>query len=184
MRKIKYYIYKRTNLKNGKIYIGYTQQEPRKRWEQEDKGHQLISKAIQEFGTINFKNEILEVVDSKNKMMEREIYWIHHFDSGNPEKGYNQINAGLDKSNKISGAKRKGIIYIWVSKKLLFNSKKDVLKYLGKLATYLNRPYYCKIENKKSPIWSLMPMTEYNKLVKEGKIELVPKEELTLISYP
>lgn len=181
--KQKYYIYKRTNLVNGMIYIGYTQHNPINRWDQENRGTQKISKAIKEFGIDNFSDEVIEVVDSKNKMMEREIYWIHHYDSGNPEKGYNIINAGLDKSDSIKGATRPGTSYIWVSKKLYFQAKKDVLKYLGKLATYLNRPYYCKLENKESPIWSLMPYKDYEKLVEENKIEGIPFEELTLISY-
>ena len=179
----KYIIYKRTNLINGKVYIGYTQREVKLRWRQEELGDQVISKAIQKYGTQNFKNEIIETVNSKNKMMERELYWIHFYDSGNPKKGYNIINSGQDKSDCIKSSVKTGKYYIWVDKKLLFRTQKDVKKYLGKLATYFNRPFYRNFENKESPIWSLMTLSEYDKLVNQNKINKIPFEELTLVSF-
>ena len=91
-------IYKITNKINGKIYIGQTIQKPIERFYQHcaksAKGEVLnmpIHKAILKYGKNNFSFEILETIN-KNKLNERERYWISYYDSYN--SGYNATFGG------------------------------------------------------------------------------------------
>lgn len=99
-------IYKITNIKNGKIYIGQSINIER-RW----KRHLSASKNpkrneynaplhidMREFGDEAFKIEILEECDSV-KLNEREKYWIEK--TGAFQFGYNNsFNAGCNKLRK------------------------------------------------------------------------------------
>lgn len=99
---MKGYIYKITNLINGKVYIGQTTQEPQKRWI----AHQSSSKrsgnckklyrAMNKYGNENFSFEVLEVIedsrDLQSKLNTSEINWILNFDS--VVNGYNISKGG------------------------------------------------------------------------------------------
>lgn len=81
-------IYKITNLKNNKIYIGKSVEIVPRRWTEHIKSslgigtisHAKIHDAIKEFGINNFTFEILEEC-SKEKLTEREKYWISFYES-------------------------------------------------------------------------------------------------------
>jgi len=81
-------IYKTTNLINGKIYIGKDSKNSKTYL---GSGF-LLKKAISKYGKENFKKEILEIVDTSEKLDEREIYWIEFFDS--IKDGYNLTRGG------------------------------------------------------------------------------------------
>jgi hypothetical protein len=88
------FIYKTTNLINGKIYIGQSIFEPEEKPNYLGSGSKL-HKAIKEFGICNFKREILETnINDTRILNEREIYWISYFDSKNSEIGYNVLSGG------------------------------------------------------------------------------------------
>jgi len=84
------YIYKTTNLVNGKIYIGQTIGD---RPNYIGSGR-LFLKAVKKYGKENFKREILEYCDNVEQMNEREIIWIAKYDSTNPSIGYNLCGGG------------------------------------------------------------------------------------------
>lgn len=66
------YIYKTTNLINGKVYIG-------QHIANGDKyigSGTIITKAIKKYGLSNFKIETLEWCDNRETLNEREKYWI------------------------------------------------------------------------------------------------------------
>lgn len=71
---IKYYIYKTTNLVNGKIYIGYHASNNIEKDTYLGSGH-LLKRAIEKHGKKNFKREILFEFDSQEEATtkEREI---------------------------------------------------------------------------------------------------------------
>ena len=81
-------VYKITNIGNGKIYIGITNQGATIRWQKHCSDAQCgssfpIHNAIKKHGELNFQIEILEIVEDKDYdfLKEREIYWIKEFDS-------------------------------------------------------------------------------------------------------
>lgn len=84
------HIYKTTNLINGKIYIGQTS----KNNENYFGSGSIILKSIKKYGANNFSKETIEECDSKEKLNEKEIYWIKFFNSTNKKIGYNISNGG------------------------------------------------------------------------------------------
>ncbi len=87
------YIYKTTNLVNGKIYIG------------QHKGSYLdssyfgsgftLQKAILKYGVNNFTCEILELCSNKKQLDDKEKFYISQFNSTNPKIGYNISIGGV-----------------------------------------------------------------------------------------
>ena len=109
------YIYKITNLINGKIYIGKTTYTIKCRWQQHvsasktnpDKQdyNYLLHKAIRKYGENNFSVETLEEVPEGQNLSSREIYWIDFYKSCVLEEennGYNMTygGEGVSKINK------------------------------------------------------------------------------------
>lgn len=96
------YIYKITNLKNNKCYIGKTLKSIEKRWEEHchdylrrNKEKRPLYSAMKKYGTKNFKVEEIEQCN-ENIVNEREKYWIEYYDSF--KKGYNATLGGDGKA--------------------------------------------------------------------------------------
>ena len=97
------YIYKTTNILNGKIYIG---QHYGKRKNYIGSG-KLLKEDIKKYGKKNFSNEILEYCDIKNLDI-KEKYWIEKLNSNNPDIGYNITIGGNGVDPKTASEKLKG----------------------------------------------------------------------------
>lgn len=118
-------IYKITNTITNKVYIGQSVNIKR-RWREEKTAafstkdseyNSVLSKAIRKYGLNNFKFEVIEECE-KEKLNERERYWIQYYNSY--LKGYN-CNLGGSSSlqcAKINDKKLKGIISSLKEKKL------------------------------------------------------------------
>ncbi len=93
------FIYKITNIVNGKIYIGQTIHSVTDRFRRHCNGHSknmLIGKSIKKYGKENFVCEtIYECVDIK-ELNEKEEYYILHCGSMVP-LGYNISKGGFNK---------------------------------------------------------------------------------------
>lgn len=70
-----YYIYKTTNLVNGKTYIGQHESTDIMNDKYFGSG-KLLKKAIKKYKKENFKNEIIEVVESRFQANVMEKIWI------------------------------------------------------------------------------------------------------------
>lgn len=86
------YIYKTTNLVNGKIYIGQHKAD------QYDvtylgSGKALLN-SISKYGKENFTCEILEWCETQSKINSRERYWINFYNSRDRNIGYNITEGG------------------------------------------------------------------------------------------
>jgi group I intron endonuclease len=89
-------IYKITRLKTGEIYIGKST-DVKKRWTEHCKtafgvgsiAHSILHTTMKKDGIENFTFELLEEVP-KDKLTEREKYWITFYDSKN--YGLNERN--------------------------------------------------------------------------------------------
>lgn len=110
------YIYKITNLINGKIYIGLSTKTIEASQTYYGSGS-LIKEAIRKYGKINFTKEILEQeIESREILTELEKYWIAHYKSNTREVGYNLTHGGdgtggleftKERRDKIGNANRK-----------------------------------------------------------------------------
>lgn len=90
------YIYKTTNIINGLIYIGQHKYTHQDRYDKYYIGAgKKLRIAIKEFGSKNFKKEILEECDSQKQLDEMEQYYIALYDSTNEDIGYNILNGGI-----------------------------------------------------------------------------------------
>jgi len=92
------YLYKITNIINGKLYIGQTK-NPRRRWnkhkEMSLKPIQIISLAIQKYGFDNFTYEVIASCKTLDDANQLEIELIKQYDSYvSYDKGYNCTHGG------------------------------------------------------------------------------------------
>tara|TARA_Y100001938_G_scaffold131676_1_gene189067 strand:- start:1629 stop:2450 length:822 start_codon:yes stop_codon:yes gene_type:complete len=86
------YIYKITNLVNGKVYIGLKTSSVEDSIDYYGSG-KLIKYAIKKYGKDRFKKDILERdINDYEYLCEREIYWIGYYNSING--GYNLTEGG------------------------------------------------------------------------------------------
>lgn len=83
-------IYKIENLLNGKIYIGQTNRLAI-RIKQHQNANSYIGSALRKYGVENFN--IIEI-EKTEFYDERERFWIEHYHSNNPNKGYNLTLGG------------------------------------------------------------------------------------------
>jgi group I intron endonuclease len=98
------FIYKITNVINGKVYVGQTnERRVQRRWKRHisalknDAHHnQHLQSSWNKYGEQSFKFEVIEPFDSELNfdIDNLERYWIKHFDSMNPDKGYNLESGG------------------------------------------------------------------------------------------
>ena len=91
------WIYKITNLENGKIYIGQTIRPIEQRFKRHlnDALNHVkdthFCRAICKYGKDAFKIEEIDVAESQEELSKKEQYWIQFYDSVN--KGYNETDA-------------------------------------------------------------------------------------------
>lgn len=93
-------IYKITNLKNGKIYIGQTIKSLKERWRlhkfcsmhPEKYADTRLSRAIRKHGLENFTIEEIEKCENLDLLNEREVYWITFYNT--IKTGYNVLHGG------------------------------------------------------------------------------------------
>ena len=93
------YIYKTTNLFNGKIYIG---QHKATTFDENYYGSGIrFVNVFSKYGKNNFICELLEECYSEKELNEREQYWIKYFNSTDRNIGYNLMSGGY----KVRGIK-------------------------------------------------------------------------------
>lgn len=87
------YIYKTTNLINGKIYIGQKHSNIFLGNKYLGSG-KLLKQAINKNGYNNFTVDLIEEVETQEKLDEREIFWINYFNATDRKVGYNICEGG------------------------------------------------------------------------------------------
>lgn len=115
-------IYKITNLVNGKLYVG-SATNLRKRIKsdhiRELRNNRHINKHLQnswnKYGENNFEFEVIEEIQDKNKLIEREQYWIDQYDFekelynqcpiANSSLGYKHTEESIIKMSKAKKGK-------------------------------------------------------------------------------
>lgn len=88
-----YYVYKTTNIINGKFYIG--KRKYRKKDEKWYLGSGIyLNRAIKKYGRENFKKEIIEWCSSSEEVNNKERFWIAKLDALNQKIAYNIAPGG------------------------------------------------------------------------------------------
>lgn len=93
---MKWTIYCHTHITSGRRYVGLTSQTMMQRWNKhvhksrsKTRGYGHFPNAIRLYGKESFSHEVLEVCETVEQANEAEERWIAHFDTRNPEKGFN-----------------------------------------------------------------------------------------------
>ena len=98
-----YIIYKITNTKNGKVYIGETCRSLKERWYQhtnKDSCCIKLKRAINKYGKESFVIEQIDHALTKEEAFNKEKFWIKQYKSTNTKYGYNILECGYTSSNK------------------------------------------------------------------------------------
>jgi group I intron endonuclease len=126
------WVYRITNIKNNKVYIGITTLNPEKRIKQhfsiKRSGCPRLAKALSKYGVENFKWDIVDTADSIQKLTEKEVYYISVFKSNKPKYGYNILSGGFCNEGAIKA--RRCAIYN-VDSGEIFQSVKQAGKFYG-----------------------------------------------------
>jgi len=99
-------IYKITNTKTNKVYIGKTGGNLIERWRghkakfKDEKTISKLYRSMRKHGIENFKIEEIEKAKDVNDLKSKEFKWIAYYDSTNDEKGYN-IQRGDENDNVV-----------------------------------------------------------------------------------
>lgn len=92
-------VYLITNLTNGKLYVGKTN-NPQRRWSQHlcasrsKQPRLVISRAIKKYGEASFTYEVLETFQSEPESYWWESWWVQYLGSNYPTSGYNVDQGG------------------------------------------------------------------------------------------
>lgn len=101
----KMFIYKITNLINGKIYIGKSTISFKYllgRYKRKHGPRRPIKSAIEKYGLNNFIIDIIDKAETESELNTKEIDWIEKMCTRNPHKGYNITRGG----EGVCGVKR------------------------------------------------------------------------------
>lgn len=104
-------IYIIENTKNGKVYVGQVGQGKNTTFTTRFNHHYKYLKigkhknkhlqgSWDKYGEENFTFDILEIVDNKDLLNEREKFWVEYYKSNNSEFGYNKTKGGDCKSKE------------------------------------------------------------------------------------
>lgn len=94
------FIYLIKNNINGKVYIGKTEYEVEKRWKKhleavKRKVNRYLYNAMNKYGVDNFSIKAIDICDDKEKLCEREKFWIKFYKSIDKNFGYNMQEGGI-----------------------------------------------------------------------------------------
>jgi group I intron endonuclease len=100
------FIYKTTNMINGRSYIGMCSSP--KRFNTYLGSGTVLKQAIEKYGHENFKREILEECDTEEQLRVSEAKWIEHYDAVNSDEFYNLSEGG--RGGKTANYRKMGSI--------------------------------------------------------------------------
>lgn len=95
------YIYKTTNLINGKIYIGQKRSKIFLKEKYLGSG-KILKNAINKYGKHNFITECIEECETQEELNKKEVYWIKYFNSKDINIGYNIDSGGQGGHNNFN----------------------------------------------------------------------------------
>jgi len=174
-------IYLITNNINGKLYVGQTSTNYRKRWLKHInsaynsplKGCVLLYRAIRKYRKDNFTISLLEKTNKKDTN-SREFFWIKTLKTQDRKNGYNLTSGGdyftMSKScrKKLSN-KLKGRKITWKDKTRVGMKKRwEDPEYREKMIKAHTGKRGLKYKKHKKPLRLELPISEINELYENG----------------
>ena len=170
-KEIKSGIYAIVNKINGKMYIG-SAINIEKRWKLHkylfklNKNSKYLQREVNKYGEDNFIFKVIEYVE-KEKLIEREQYWIDRYNSSESKNGYNLC--------KIAGSSL-GFKFSKESRKKLSDSRKgDKHPFFGKVGAFFGKKHTLESKQKISKTKKKIGGTWKGK-----KLSITHKEKITL----
>lgn len=133
-------IYKITNTKNNRIYIGQTTKSAKERLQKHiiearcqkngNRPENYFHSAINKYGEDNFIIEQIDEANSIEELNDKEIYWINFYNCTSKEFGYNLMEGGksgiksLETRQKISEKKKEN----WQDEELATKMRAGLVK--------------------------------------------------------
>ena len=180
------YIYKTTNLINGKMYIGQHKYSGEGIDPKYYGGGINISSALKKYGKENFSCEILDWANDFKELNKKEKYWIAYYNAVESKDFYNideggQWYAGHKQSKEIIEKISKNNARYWKGKRLpdhVLKASQEAIKKLrveGKLKGYKPTPEECKERSiRMTEYWKThTPPNTGKKVSKETRKKLV-----------
>lgn len=180
------FVYKCTNLINGKIYIGKTNnfEFRRKQHLRNIKKYcTYFYNAINKYGKNNFYWDILNNVETDKEAFELEKFWIKYFKSNDSKFGYNMTNGGEGISGFKHNSKTKNKIKEKRKNQIIKHSEETKRKISesnkGKTISKKCREKISKTKKGTKIIGeSLERIQEANKIASQKRIILLKNDEL------
>lgn len=100
-------IYIIRNTVNGKIYIGSSTHiqsrfsAHRSRLKKQEHDNSYLQNTFNKYGIDVLEFGIIEIVNDRNKILEREQFWIDHYRSFDPKIGYNRCPDAIGKKGLV-----------------------------------------------------------------------------------
>lgn len=150
MKNYKYhYVYKTTNLINGKFYVGRHSSNKNPEKDNYLGSGKVLNKSLRKYGYKNFKREILEFCFDFGILCKQEEYWIEELQA--VENGYNVTKVskgfGIGESHPMFGVKRFGELNSNFGNKMSEEAKAKISK-INKGKTPHNKGVPMKEEQK------------------------------------
>ena len=142
-----WYIYKTTNILNGKSYIGMHKVNKQKIDEHYFGSGKYLNNAIKKYGLENFVCEIIEFNNSDLENREREKYWIEKLETLYPN-GYNLSPGGEGRGYWDKETNKFVSINTWKS-----YTPEEREERITKIKEGLNKPEVRKVISEKSKEW-------------------------------
>lgn len=125
------YVYKTTDLSNGKIYVGQHKSE---KFDTNYFGSgKILKRKIKQCGIENFSCEILQECFSEKELNEQEIFWIKELNSRDKKIGYNITTGGsfgdsgyhLGMLGKHQSNKQKEVVRNYMKNRIVSEESKE-----------------------------------------------------------
>ena len=168
------FIYKITNLINGKTYIGQTIGSVENRWKRhcrENSGCPALSRAIKKYGKDNFKIETIDTAKNQGELNKKEEYYVNNIDSMYPN-GYN-LREGGDATGKLSNV-------VKTKMSISHTGKKHSSKTIDKISKSSQQRMSCKEFRKKLSVMNGSKPFMVYKIVKHNGKNIRSKDFIVL----
>jgi hypothetical protein len=189
------------NIINNKFYIGSAIGHYRRKgqhfWMLRNNIHfnKHLQSSWNKYGEPNFTFEVLEFIEDLDTLSEREKYWINHYNTLNPFKGYNtrancdtnlhlkwseesKLKFSLSKRGKpikhldykkVAEMNNKQVVATKGDETIYFNSLKEAASMMMTDPSNISKAVHKVIKTSKGYIWNFVEQSTSNNSVNSGK---------------